>query len=503
MARARLVPIASLLLVLGVTSAAGASPLIETMGSVGGNAGAQGVVSGPGSASTYFNPALLVDADDELLVGVALASEQLGVTLDGRPAGADVPLVVGTRGAVGPDGKPLPPDVVPSQWLKQGCPAGSGSGQCPAPGGFAARPRQSQGSSHQARTYLTLGFVKSLVKDRFTLGLYAMLPISRLTTAQAFYADEREALFSNSLHPELYGDRMTAVSIVLGAAFKLLPSLSIGAAISVGLANAATSQDYVQSATDYSTLLLDNKITTTVNFSPTVGVRYSPTPWLRIGGAIHAPESFGVDTSIDATLPTGTESAATQKSVFDWMPWSVAFGAQAEIAHSGAYVASMVGSLDYAYWSAYQDRQGQSPGVYGADMAFHDTMSGAIGLRHTYKNVRAFTDLRYAPSPVPTQVGRSNYVDNDRFGIGIGGDILFALLKLRPGLQLFADRFVPRHNTKDDSRIVDEVPDGSTVSATGAPVPGAQGLQTNNPGWPGFASGGWLWGGAITLSMPL
>ncbi len=495
---------ASVLLALGVPAIAQASPLVETMGAVGDNAGFQGVVSGPGAASTYFNPALLTDADDELGLGFALISEQLGVTLEGRPPGADVPLVVGTRGVVGPDGKtPLPPDVVPTQWLNQGCPAGSSAGQCPAPGGFAARPRQSQGTSGQTRPYLSLGFVKHIVKDRLTLGLYAMLPISSFTTAQAFYPDEREALFSNSLHPELYGDRLTAVSIVCGLAFKILPTLSIGAAVSVGLANAATSQDYVQSATDYSSLLLDNKISTSVNFAPTLGVAYRPAPWLRIGGAVHAPESFTVDTTVDATLPTGTESGTTQKNVFDWMPWSVAVGVEAEVARRGRYTASVVGSLDYGLWSSYLDRQGQSPSTYGPGMGFHDTMSGVLGLRHTYKNLRAFTDLRYVPSPVPTQVARSNYVDNDRFGVGIGADILLELLKLRPGFQLFADRFIPRSNQKDDARIVDEVPDGSTVSATGAPVAGAQGLQTNNPGYPGFSSGGWLWGGAITLSMPL
>jgi hypothetical protein len=482
-------------------AAADASPLIETMGAVGGNAGAQGVVSGPSSASAYFNPAMLVEADDELLVGFALISEQMGVTLDGRPAGSDVPLVVGSRNVFS-GGQALPPDVVPTQWLRQGCPAGQGQGQCPAPG-FTARPRQSLGSSGKTRTYLTLGLVKDIVKDRLTFGLYTMLPVSNFTTAQAFFADEREALFSNSLHPELYGDRLTAVSIVAGAAFKLLPSLSIGASVSVGLANAASSQDYVQSATDYSRLLLANGVTTTMNFAPTLGLRFTPVPWLRFGAAVHAPESFTVDTTVDATLPTGTESGTTQRNVFDWMPWSASVGAEVEIVRSGAYAAAVVGSIDYAFWSDYRDRQDVSPSSYGADMAFRDTASGALGMRHTYKDMRAFVDLRYVPTPVPAQVGRSNYVDNDRFGVGLGADVLVRVLKLRPGLQLFADRFIPRHQQKDPSRIVDELPDDSTLGTTGSPVPGAQGLQTNNPGYPGFSSGGWLWGGAVTLSMPL
>ena len=87
---------------IAVAATAHASPLIETMGPVGGNGGAQGVVTGPGAASTYFNPALLMDADDELMLGFALISEQMGVTLQGRPQSGDVPLAVAGGGVVTP-----------------------------------------------------------------------------------------------------------------------------------------------------------------------------------------------------------------------------------------------------------------------------------------------------------------------------------------------------------------------------------------------------------------
>jgi hypothetical protein len=496
----------ALLAVLGITGAAHASPLLQTAGSVGGNAGAQGVVSGPGAASTYFNPALLIDADSELLLAYVLISEQMGVTLDGRPPGSDVPLAAGNRGSIlvpGGSGSglvPLPNSVVPSQWLQQGCAQATGQMQC----SFAARPRQSQGTSGQTRSYLTIGLVKNLIHDRFTLGLYGMLPLSSFTTAQAFYPDEREALFSNSLHPELYGDRLTAVSIVFGGAFKLLPGLSIGASVSLGLANAASSRDYVQDATNYSTLLLDNHVSTTVNVSPTVGVKWDATSWLRIGGVIHSPESFTVTTSLDASLPSGTESGTTQSNVFDWMPWSVGLGAEAQIVRRGAYGLSMVGSLQYSLWSAYQDRQGDSPSMYGASQAWRDVASGAIGVRPSYKNARGYLDFRYVPSPVPEQTGRSNYVDNDRFGVGVGGDVLLHLpAVVRPGIQLFADRFIPRNNQKNPSQLVDELPDGAVYATSLAPVPGSRGLQTNNPGWPGFSSQGWLWGAMVTISIPL
>jgi hypothetical protein len=189
--------------------------------------------------------------------------------------------------------------------------------------------------------------------------------------------------------------------------------------------------------------------------------------------------------------------------VFDWMPWSVGLGAELEVARHASATTSLVASAQYSFWSSYRDRMNASPTSYGDDMTFKDIPSGAVGVRQTYKDARAYLDLRYVPTPVPKQVGRSSYVDNDRFGASLGADVLLRFLKLRPGVQLFVDRFLPRHQTKDDSRMVDEVPDDATLGSTGAPVPGAQGLQTNSPGWPGFASGGWLWGGAVTLGMPL
>ena len=56
------------------------------------------------------------------------------------------------------------------------------------------------------------------------------------------------------------------------------------------------------------------------------------------------------------------------------------------------------------------------------------------------------------------------------------------------------NRLIRRDNVKDDALITDELPNGSVFSTTGKAVPGSAGLQTNNPGWPGFASEGWVWG---------
>jgi long-chain fatty acid transport protein len=493
-----------------------ASPLIDLVGSVGDNAGGQGSVSGPGAASTYFNPAMLMDAEENVLLSFALLTQQIGVTLEGRDGG-DVPLIVGQRNLIYPNspqvpanlrGQPIPNDVVPTAWLNSGCAPGNLPSQCPAPG-YAARPRQSQGTGDQTQTYLVAGLVKRLIKDRLTFGFYGMVPLSSFQTAYSFYPDEREALFSNSLHPELYGDRLTSVSIALGVGLRLLQDLSVGVSFSLGLASTATSSSYVRSSTDYSTLLLANSVDTSVSLGTTVGAYYTPVPWFRVGGALKTPESFDLSTNINATLPSGTQSAGIIKNEFDYMPWMITGGAEADVVRRGQYTMSLTGSLKYAFWSSYIDRVGDSPSTYagpsGTNLGWSNTISPSLGIRHKYKFFRSYVDFTYVPSPVPEQVGRSNYVDNDRVGAFVGGDfdIKFGTTHIRPGIQFFGDRLISRYNQKDSALIVDELPNDAVDATTGKPVPGAAGLQTNNPGWPGYSSQGWVYGGMVTLGLPL
>jgi hypothetical protein len=81
------------------------------------------------------------------------------------------------------------------------------------------------------------------------------------------------------------------------------------------------------------------------------------------------------------------------------------------------------------------------------------------------------------------------------------------------GLQAQAHRLLSRHQNKlptptraDGENVTpdlvkDEVPDDAQVS--GEPFEGAEGLQTNNPGWPGFASEGWVFASSLYLRVAL
>ena len=170
----------------------------------------------------------------------------------------------------------------------------------------------------------------------------------------------------------------------------------------------------------------------------------------------------------------------------------------------GHYTMGVNASLTWMNWSTYEDRHGQEPGsIYGTDYGWGDTLIYSVGIRHQYKKVRAYVDWQYAPTPVPAQTGRSNYVDNDCYGVAFGGDFEATVggVRLRPGLQLVAYRLAWRNVTKNDANVTDELPDDARSSATGDPIAGAKGLQTNNPGWPGFGSQGWVYGGNVSLSV--
>jgi hypothetical protein len=50
--------------------------------------------------------------------------------------------------------------------------------------------------------------------------------------------------------------------------------------------------------------------------------------------------------------------------------------------------------------------------------------------------------------------------------------------------------------------VRDELPDDA-VDTRGQPIQSAAGLQTNNPGWPGFSSSGFLFGAGVNLALLL
>jgi hypothetical protein len=174
----------------------------------------------------------------------------------------------------------------------------------------------------------------------------------------------------------------------------------------------------------------------------------------------------------------------------------------------------VVVTATYKLWSDYVNRQGERPQQgYG----WSNTLGISFGLRHVYdKRLTTFFDAGYEPTPVPAQTGRTNYVDNDRYSLAGGVNYQFGIydtgLKLRLGLQGQIHLFPERTQMKIDpskppyagssySQLVrDEWVDGAKDSR-GTVIPESFGLQTNNPGWPGFSSKGMILGAGLSAAL--
>jgi hypothetical protein len=227
---------------------------------------------------------------------------------------------------------------------------------------------------------------------------------------------------------------------------------------------------------------------------------------------VHTPQRVELESSFKFLLANSIEQSSGLKFVLDYTPWQLGAGASYDLLQDETQTLSLAGSLLYATWSSYIDRHGERP---SPNYAWADTLTPTLGVRYAWGQLRGAFDLAYAPTPVPEQRGRSNYVDNDRVTGSLGAEYRFTLFnkEVSVGAQLQVHRLVPRYQSKlrtptspdgkniAPERVKDELPDDAQKS--GEPIAEAAGLQTNNPGWPGFASGGWITGGSLYVSVAL
>lgn len=481
--------------------AAHASPPFELAGSslVGGGFNAR--ASGETAAATYFNPARLARTEQAAELGWFVLNDAIDLTLFARDPAVDVPEL-----ALNEFEGQFPP--VPTTWLENGCDPAAG-GRCVSV--LPARPRQAAGSSGQTRAYQVLGLVSRIAERYLTVGVYGMLPIGAFLQGQSFFVDEREQYFTNSLHPELYSDRLTAMSLAFGAGSQLLDWLAIGLGLTLSLTNTADAATYVGNSSQIAeSLQLSTDVEVSMGVAPHAGVLITPSAGLDFSLTAHSPQKMDIVTGFSTFLPNGDLQRAERTATLAWLPWTLGAGAQFDFLRGGEHRLGVVTTVSYRLWSGYVDRQGGRP-LQGYGWA--NTVALAFGVRHVFaERLSSFLDVNFEPTPVPEQTGRTNYVDNDR--IGLGGGVSYQLplgssgLGLRVGLQGQVHILPQREQLKRDPTgdasysqlVVDEWIDGATDNR-GNVFEESFGLQTNNPGWPGFSSQGVIWGGGLSLSL--
>ncbi len=488
---------------LALAKTAHASPLFELSGDTIGQGGFNARVVDSGAACAYFNPAFLPDTESGLSLAVYTISDQIGIHLNGRPSASN-DILDGTQSAQMPGGGGYPSVSIPTDWLQNGKPASAPDDP------LKSRPRQGAGSGQNVRAYQAIGLVQKLFNGRVGIGLYAMVPYSKFTGASAFFSDEREQYFSNSLHPELYSDRLTATSLAFGSGLKITDQLNFGVAFTLSLKTVAKSPTYLVDVGRIKDILIDTDVSVAASVAPHFAVLYKPFEGLRLSLTVHTPQKFEVGTNFSFFLSNGIEQGADLHFTHAYLPWTIGTGGSWDAWKHENKKIELAATILYARWSDYIDRHSENPsGAY----AWYDTISGSVGARYNVDQTRALLDLAVQPSPVPTQSGRTNYVDNTRIGANLGLDHGFEVFGsiLRIGIHAQAHRLLPRTTTKlpvpdspngtptSPELVRDEVPDNAVLS--NMPDSAKQGLQTNNPGYPGYSSEGWVLGGGLSLAI--
>jgi long-chain fatty acid transport protein len=486
------------------SNAAQASPPFELMGGAIGSGGLNARSTGSDAASTYFNPARLARARPGLQLGWFVLNDGIDLTLFARNSAVDVPV-----GALDEFEGRFPP--VPTTWLQDGCDPAMG-GRCVSK--LQPRPRQSAGSSGNTRVYQVFGLVSEIVPRWFKLGIYGMLPFDSFLQGHSFFVNEREQYFSNSLHPELYSDRLTSMALAFGASSQVTDWLALGAGVTLSLTNSAEAGTFVgNSAMIPETLQLETQIKVSTGIAPYFGAVATPIDGLDLSLTVHTPQDMEIATGFSTFLPNGDLQRAARTATLAYEPWKFGLGAQYDFVRSPPHRLGAVATATYALWSNYVNRQTERP---QQGYAWSNTFSLAVGLRHVYdQRLTSSLDALYEPTPVPLQTGRTNYVDNDRFGFAVGVSYEIPVAEktaVRVGLNGQMHILPERSQRKIDPKsapyadqsfsqlVQDEWLDGA-VDNREQVIPESFGLQTNNPGWPGFSSKGVIVGAGLNLAL--
>lgn len=441
-----------------------------------------------GAQTAYFNPALLSTERMVFELSLVALGRAVDLDLDARPAGYDVPATVRDARRITPEGtarldrRPLP----------------------------TAELRAERGGVEPGGTdlFVSLGGALPLWPDRLSLGFTAVLPTSTFQSQNPHHVDERAQYFDNSLHFERFGDRLQMTTFTTALGLRIVDGLSIGAGLTLLNEARTTAAIYVPDAGEPEVVETATTVQVDAVFAPHFGLAVQPLQddRLTLGATVHLPSEATVDGGselqfFDYAYPEGQDALFQRFTyVYAYEPLRAGLGVAGALS-LGDW--TLDGWLDgtWSRWSTYRDRHGGTPGDWA------DTVDVRAGVRAEGQADAFSAGVWYAPSPVPEQSGRTNYVDNSRLGLGLGWRHGWTVEEQRFSLSVGVNgqRLLSRsHQKRSDAAdpVVDELPDAVQVS-TGAPLVGSAGLQTNNPGFPGFSHGGWLWTAMVGVGIGL
>jgi len=461
--------------------------------------GGAGAGAGGGPGQLLANPAFMSFHDGGMWMTFSACPSFLRIHLKDRPEGYDVP-----------------------DSIYQSHPSGWGIDR-PVPTSLLTHQRRDTADIGPTML-LTIAAIGSVFHEDLRVGLGFTTPLPGMMTVRTWYNDEREQYFSNRLHFERFGEFDTAMTFYPGLSFAPLDWFSAGMTLQIDLAMTIDSRIFLTESTtwDYSYLNTGGKVTPVVR--PVAGIAFR-TPFGLGFGAVYRHESYAdVRVNIDIRVWNGerwiedtgdlkTNFQQSHRNVFGYKPKEVALSAS--FVHK-RLSAELVGTVEM--WSDYLDRHANhwthptAPGETGdvdwRDPVFDDVVSARAGAEVQITDLFALrAGAAYFPSPMPSQTGRYNYVDNDLLMYSLGAGWRFELLGRTVTADIAAqlwqmidlEVFKSRLGA-DDGGVLDEVPD-TVTDFDGVPLEEGQDLQTNNPGFPGYEFGGFALNLALTLGV--
>ncbi len=466
-----------------LANAYGGSPL-EVMGAIDSSHPFMARGLAGGAEASYFNPALLAYQTPQVSVAFASVFSSFEINLLPRPQGIDIA------------------DGIYNARVKTAEGSSQRLTQRPLPT-KAIRTQRGSSDPDESNHFLLVGVVKTALENRLALGVYALLPLGALQSQRPFFADEREQYFSNSLHFELYGDRMHTNVIALAIAFRPWRWASLGVGMSITNNAVTRNTIYIADASNQEQAVINSEVDIHTNITPHFGLTIKPWRNLSVNTTVH----LSIESRVDGTNKLrfwnfpypDDQDYILQEFEFMYGTEPLRVGTFVDYTFSLGPASDLAVGLGGTWfnWSSYKNRHVESPAPL-----FKDTISWSLGIGFDHLAHSLGLDLAFVPTPVPYQDGRTNYVDNTRIGTALSWQLKvpWKSITFAVRLQLQLQKLIERQILKSASAeapVIDEFPDSIDVE-TGETIKESQGFQTNNPGYPGYTSSGWLLGGSLT-----
>ena len=438
--------------------------------------GPQGISLASGGSSVvddfsavYYNPAQLTEAKAGFAFGVVHSFDFINISLMDRKPGVDISDKIY-------DSEPMENPA-------------KGYSFYPIP--TSKLPKKRRDINDLDNNYgFFIGYVQNFGLKNFSMGFGFYLPADYIQQNKFHYIDEREQFFSNNLDYGLLFNSAKNLNGYFGFAYKPLKSIRLGFSVDFYQSAYTTAHVYIPDAlhTENFFITLDTDVES--KFSYIAALSIDLTAYLRFSTVYHNEKN----NSIDNKNFTSFWNYQIEEGK-DYLIQDMSFNAQyipASFTSSFSYYnhsLSMSFDLAYYLWENYITFHKEQPNV-----KFSNTLSFKTALKWKYNGKNTIlAGIGYEPDPVPLQTGRSNFVYNTRIVSGLGLSIPLKFLNKNLDLNLYSQvQFLPlKKNIKDPDAILDEFPD-SRNKKTEIYVEESKGLQTNNPGYPGFSSEGFI-----------